>query len=103
MIAALGALTPQYLTGKPLDTLGGTVDFTVNNITERGRRSTGLWPKEDAATDALIDLLNQAADTTTDEDDAGNLRKAGRLLRSVPGAVMADVTAALIRQQTGLS
>lgn len=74
----------------------------TNELTERGLRSTGLWPREDAAADALVELLNQAADTTEDEDDAGNLRKAGRLLKSVPGAVIADVTAALIRQQAGI-
>lgn len=102
LIAALGALVPGYLTGKQLDTLAGPVDFVVTGLTERGRRTTGLWPQEDAASDALVELLNQAADGTTDEDDAGNLRKAGRLLKSVPGNVIADVTAALIRQQAGL-
>ena len=102
IIEALRGLVPAYLEGKPLDTLGGTIDFIVKDLTERGRRATGLWPREDEAAGALIELLEQAADGTQDEDDAGALRKAGRLLKSVPGNVIADVTAALIRQQTGL-
>lgn len=102
IIEALRGLVPGYLDDKPLDTMGGTIDFIVKDLTERGRRKTGLWPEEDAAADALIELLEQAADGTADEDDAGALRKAGRLLKSVPGNVLADVTAALIRQQAGI-
>jgi hypothetical protein len=79
-------------------------DMYVFGVTllERGRRSVGLWPNEEHAADALIDLLTQAADQVEDEDDAGALQRAGRLLRGVPSAVIADVTAALIRQQTGI-
>lgn len=100
---ACEALDPAYIQGKAHKSFGGGVFlYVVTGLTERGRRATGLWPDETAAADALLELLNQAADTTTDEDDAGNLRKAGRLLRGVPSAVIADVTAALIRQQTGL-
>lgn len=71
-------------------------------LLERGRRSVGLWPDEEQAADALIELLTQAADQVEDEDDAGALKRAGRLLRGVPSAVIADVTAALIRQQSGI-
>ena len=74
----------------------------ATSLTERGLRATGLWPREDEAAEALVDLLNQAADSTSDEDDACALRKAGRLLKSVPGSVLSDITAALIRQQAGL-
>ncbi|MCW2496591.1 hypothetical protein [Jatrophihabitans sp.] len=103
VFAAFDALIPTYLTGKVSRAFGGgVVRAGASRLTDVGRRATGLWPREDAAADALIDLLQQAADSTTDEDDAGNLRKAGRLLKSVPGNVIADVTAALVRQQAGL-
>jgi hypothetical protein len=84
---------------------GDAGGFMVSHVrlSEKARRAVGLWPRQDAAADALIDLLAQAADQTEDEDDAGALRRAGRLLRGVPSAVLADVTAALIRHQTGLS
>lgn len=101
--AAHDALVPTYLEGKWSTRNGGIrVDFLIIGMTDRGRRATGLWPREDSELEALVDLLVQAADSTDDEDDAGNLRKAGRLLRTVPGAVIADVTAALIRQQSGI-
>lgn len=82
--------------------LSGDKFVAAHTLTERGRRSVGIWPDQELAADALIGLLNQAADLVDDEDDAGALKKAGRLLRGVPSAVLADVTAALIRQQTGI-
>jgi hypothetical protein len=100
--AALDALVPIYLSGESVDTLAGRAAYLVNGITERGRRAVGLWPREEGAADALIELLEQAADHVDDEDDAGALRRAGRLLKTVPAAVLAEVTGALIRQQTGI-
>jgi hypothetical protein len=100
--AALDALVPLYLSGESVDTLAGRGAYLVNGITERGRRAVGLWPREEAAADALIELLEQAADHVDDEDDAGALRRAGRLLKTVPAAVLAEVTGALILQQTGI-
>src|SRR5688572_2337124 len=62
------ALHPTYIEGKPHNAAGhGPVAFTVRALTDRGRREVGLWPNEDNAAGALIDLLNQAADNTTDE------------------------------------
>lgn len=100
---ALAALVPSHLEGERMESAAaGPCEYVVTGITERGRRATGLWPDQEQAADALIELLTQAADHVDDDEDAGALRKAGRLLRSVPGAVLADVTAALIRQQAGL-
>jgi len=84
---------------------GDAGGFMVSHVrlSEKARRAVGLWPRQDTAADALVDLLTQAADQINDEEDAGALRRAGRLLRGVPSAVLADVTAALIRQQTGLN
>jgi len=82
--------------------LSGDKYVTAHTLLERGRRAVGLWPNEEQAANALVDLLTQAAEHVDDEDDAGALKKAGRLLRGVPASVLADVTAALIRQQTGI-
>lgn len=91
------------LAGAPITAWGtGPLITLVADLTSRGRREVGLWPDQEAAADALVELLNQAADAVPDEHEAGALRNAGRLLRGVPSAVIADVTAALIRQQTGL-
>lgn len=100
---AIVALTPTYLDATFHRAAGGQVHHaTIRGLTERARREVGLWPRADAAADALLELLQQAADVVDDDDDAGALRRAGKLLRSVPSAVLADVTAALIRQQTGI-
>ncbi|MGH3481478.1 MAG: hypothetical protein ACRDQD_32265 [Nocardioidaceae bacterium] len=100
--ALIGLEQAGYIETQGVAPLAGDPTIWVTGLTERGRRKTGLWPDEESTADALVDLLAQAADQVEDEDDAGALRKAGRLLRGVPSAVLADVTAALIRQQTGL-
>jgi hypothetical protein len=82
--------------------LSGDKFVAAHTLRERGRRAVGLWPNEEQAADALVGLLTQAAEHVDNEDDAGALKKAGRLLRGVPASVLADVTAALIRQQTGI-
>ena len=101
---ALKALEPTYLRierGPSRGGDGGTM--YVTGITDDGRRATGLWPNEEQAADALVELLTQAADHVPDEAGTAVIRRAGRLLRGVPAAVLADVTAALIRQQTGIN
>lgn len=103
VVAALQALNGTYSTGEALNSLGGAMGFFVTGLTERGRRATGLWPDEDLTADVLVDLLTKAGDQVQDEEDASALKCAGRLLRGVPASVLADVTAALIRQQTGIN
>lgn len=103
IIAVLDALEDaRYLRYDGTEMLSGEVHVNFVRISERGRRVVGLWPNEEQAADALVELLGQAAEHVDDEDDAGALRRAGRLLRGVPSAVIADVTAALIRQQSGI-
>lgn len=103
VVAALQALHGAYTTGDPLNSLGGVMGFMITGLTERGRRVTGLWPDEDRTADLLVELLTKAGDQVRDEEDASALKRAGRLLRGVPASVLADVTAALIRQQTGIN
>jgi hypothetical protein len=102
-MAAIVALTPTYLNARVQRTGDGKPYVaTIQGLTDRGRREVGLWPNEEATADALIDLLETAADQAEDSDDAGALRKAARQLKTVPAGVIAAVGAAWIRQQTGL-
>lgn len=102
VVASIDLLrTNGYVDCRQVHQDGGSAAVHIR-LSERGLRAVGLWPDEDQAAAALIELLTKAADQVDDEDEAGNLRKAGRLLKSVPSSVLADVTAALIRQQTGL-
>jgi hypothetical protein len=103
-MASIVSLTPTYLDARVQRTGDGKPYMAfVRGLTERGRREVGLWPKEEAGAAALIELLEQAAENVEDEDDASALRKAGRALKTVPASIVAEVTAAFIRQQTGLS
>lgn len=70
-------------------------------LTERGRRAVGIWPSGEGA-DALVEALRQAEEATTDPDEKTLIRRAAGALGSVSRDVLADVTAALIRQQTGI-
>lgn len=103
LVAAAVALHPTYLQGTVGSAAGqGPFSYLVRGLTDRGRRATGLWPDDDSTADALVQLLERAADQVEDEEDQSALKRAGSLLRGVPAAVIADVTAALIRQQTGI-
>lgn len=71
-------------------------------LTERGRRTVGLWPDGDAAVAQLLSALRQAEDLTQDPDDKTALRKAGGQLASVSRSVVAEVIAAVVTRQAGL-
>lgn len=100
--ALIGLEQAGYIQTHSITSMAGDPTVWVTGLTERGRRKTGLWPDEEATADALVDLLARAAEQVDNDEDAGALRKAGRLLRGVPPAVLADITAALIRQEAGL-
>jgi hypothetical protein len=68
--------------------LSGDKHVSAPTLTERERRAVGIWPNQEKAAEHV--------------DDAGALKKAGRLLGGVPASVPADVTAALIRLQSGI-
>lgn len=70
-------------------------------LTERGRRAVGIWPGGNA-TDVLVDALRQAEDATTDPEEKTLLRRAAGAVASLGQDVLADVMAAVIRQQTGI-
>jgi hypothetical protein len=101
IIAALKGLVHGYILGKPIDTMGGTVDFFVTDLTERGRRAAGLWPTGESA-DALVDALRQAEELTDDSDEKTMIRRAAGAIGSVSRDIMVDVLAAVVARQSGL-
>jgi hypothetical protein len=102
-IYAADALNGVYLTANPKKAWGGTfVEVIVTGLTERGRRTAGLWPAGDGGgPESLIDALRQAADSAADPEEAGALRRAAGSLLSIGRDVLVDVTAALIAKQAG--
>lgn len=101
VIAALKGLLHGYIVGKPMETMGGTIDFFVTDLTERGRRSVGLWPSGESA-DALVDALRQAEELTEDPDEKTMIRRAAGAIGSVSRDIMVDVVAAVVSRQSGL-
>lgn len=101
IIAALKSLLHGYIVGKPLDTLGGTMDFFVTDLTERGRRAVGLWPSGESV-DALVDALRQAESLTDDPEEKTMIRRAAGAIGSVSRDIMVDVVAAVVSRQSGL-
>lgn len=55
--------------------MGGTADFCVTDLTERGCRAVGPRLSGESV-DALIDALRRAEETTDDEEEKRLLRRA---------------------------
>jgi DNA-binding PadR family transcriptional regulator len=70
-----------YITAQRLNK-GGDVLFVGIQLTERGLRSTGVWPSDDPFED-LLRVLNEQIAREPDQDRAGRLR---RLLAAVVDA-----------------
>lgn len=82
--------------GKPIG-FGG--NYLI--LTERGRRTVGLWPSGESV-EALVDALRQAEDATQDPEERTLLRRAAGAVLNVPRDVMVDVMAQVITRQTGI-
>lgn len=74
---------------------------TAKRLTERGRRTTGLWPDGDTAVEQLLNTLRQAENLTVDPHDKFAQRKAGGQLATVCRSVIAEVIAAVVTRQAG--
>ena len=103
VVQAADALIPTYVHGKSHRSWQtGPFAVAINALTDQARREVGLWPQGDTAVEALLDALRQAEDLANDPDDKTALRKAGGQLASVSRNVLADLTTAFIRSQTGI-
>lgn len=78
-----------YVAGRREDTLTGK-RVVVTDLTERGRRTVGVWPSGESV-DALVQALQQAAEATSDPEEEGALRKTAGAVLGVGRDVMTDV------------
>lgn len=101
IIAALKALLHGYIVGEAIEMMGGTGDVFVRDLTERGRRTVGLWPSSESV-DALVEALKQAEELTDDPDEKTMIRRAAGAVGSVSREIMVDVVAAVVARQSGL-
>lgn len=103
IVHAADALIPTYILSKSHRSWQtGPFAVAVNALTDQACREIGLWPRGDTAVEALLDALRQAEDLAGDTDDKTALRRARGQLASVLRNVLADLTTAYIRSQTGL-
>lgn len=102
VFAALDGLTPGYLASKPINTMGGRAEHFVTALTERGRRTVGLWPSAENTVDALEEALRAAEASTDDPEERGAIRRALGAITSVSREVMVDVVASVVAKQSGL-
>lgn len=104
VIASLESLAKPggWIEGTPLRGDDRTIHFVVDDLTERGRRATGLWPDGDTAVEQLLSALRRAEDLSQDENEKSALRKAGGQLASVSRSVVAEVIAAVVTRQAGI-
>ena len=102
VIESMSTLDGPYLVGRA-DVRGSSrVDFFAGSLTERGRRTVGLWPSETETTDALISLLRQAGDSVEDPEEKTVLQRAAGSLGMVSRGVLTDVLSIYVRSQAGL-
>lgn len=86
-------LESGYIEGMQFETDARYVMAT--DLTERGRRAVGIWPTGEGV-DALVDALQQAAESTDDPEERGALRRAAGAVLGVGRDVMTDVMGAVI-------
>lgn len=83
-----------YVEGLRADTMGGKY-WIATGVTERGRRAVGIWPSGEGV-DALIEALQQAAESTDDPEERSALRRAAAAVLGVGRDVMTDVMGAVL-------
>jgi hypothetical protein len=83
-----------YLRGEDLSGYGDTT-YTVQGLTEKGRRESGLWPNPEALTNQLLAILEQRINDTDDPDTRSRLQKARDGLKGVPREVLVSLIGSL--------
>lgn len=89
-----------YVEGKVLGALGNPIwDVAPDYLTERGRRTTGLWPTDDMAS-RFVAALDEAA-RTAEGEDAPKVRSLAETAKSVSTGVLTGVLIKVIGGQVG--
>lgn len=92
MVRATRALDRRHLVDGVRTAEHGIVRFT--DVSGQAYLFTGLHPDADDALSGLVQLLQQAADQTTDEEERSRIRRAADGLRGVSRDVMVGVMTA---------
>jgi len=83
-----------YIRGEDSSDLGDTT-YTVQGLTEKGRRESGLWPNPEALTNQLLAILEQRINDTHDPDTRSRLQRALDGLKGLPRDVLVSLIGSL--------
>ena len=94
-----------YLSGRIEKAMGGPANYSLSNprLAERGSRTVGQWPADNAA-DALLELIDQRlASPDTSPETKSKLKGLRSAVGEVGKSVATVVLVALVKSQTGLA
>lgn len=89
-----------YLSSRMNPGDGGILSAHILGLTERGRRTVGIWPSGEGV-DALVDALKQAEAATSDPEEKNIIRRAAGAVGLVSRDIMVDVLAAMAAKNLG--
>lgn len=92
-LMALYEAAPPYIDARPLPGDDRIIAINGIKLTERGRRTVGVWPSENAY-DALLDLLAQRIDAEPDPEHKSKLQR----LRETVQGMSRDVVVGLMTE-----
>ena len=101
MIAGAALIEADYLDGHVTRGYGAFARVTLTRLTERGRRTAGLWPSEQSI-EAFQAALLEVADRTRDPEQASFFRRVATFVGGMSRDVAVDFTAAFAAKMAGM-
>lgn len=92
-LVALAAEEPSFFEFSDMTTMGSAIREidNIRNPSGHARRTVKTWPTAETLADRLIAGLEQAADETTDEEEASRLRRTGQWFGAAGRDVLVNI------------
>lgn len=100
-LKALLTAIPPYIEAIDSGSAAGP-DYLDVELAERGRRVVGAWPPADGGVEALLALITERLDETTDEEEKSKLAKLRDGVQSVGKDVGTALLTAWLKSVAGL-
>lgn len=98
---ALRALDGEYLVLRM--TMGDRASWFVDSVHNSARRAVGQWPAPDHFAIELAKAMEQVAESTSDPETKGRLRRAADAIGGLAKDVLVEVGTKVLERQVGLS
>lgn len=100
---SIAKLSHEHLVVKPIESMGGPVDYIVYEATPKGLRAAGVWPSEDAAAGAFLEALDQQIEEAPEGSQKKSaLEQIKASAKNVTEGTLTAVFAAAVKAGTGL-